>query len=189
MDDDRLKTSYGKGLELDTIELPTPPLSSSGHKSRSDTEPKSTFSLETASHGQRHLRLTFTAVITTLALLAALAIYLKKQSLEVSFLSLEKKAASDSYLRVGPISATLKNNEVIRLSLDIGCENDAAKKRLAEKDSRIRDKIVSVITAPDTITLLEKHQYDAVRSKIKEGLEKLYGEPVGEIFFAELITY
>lgn len=179
----------GSGLELDKIEIPTRSSPDAIRKSTSGAEQKSAFSSETASSGKKHLLLILTAVITTLALLAALAAFLKKQDLAVSYFSVEKTVGSENYLRVGPISATMKNNEIIRLSVDIGCENKAIKKRLAEKDPLIRDKIVSVLTAPGTETLLKKQQYDTVRAKIKESLEQIYGESIGEVYFAELLTY
>lgn len=179
----------GSGLELDKIEIPTRSSLDTVHKSTSDADRKPALSPETTSPGKKHLRMTLAAVITTLALLTALAVYLKKQDMEVSHFSVKNTAVSENYLRVGPISATMKNNKIIRLSVDIGCENNTIKKRLAEKDSLIRDKIVSVLTAPGTDTLLKKHQYDDVRAKIKESLEKIYGESIGEVYFAELLTY
>lgn len=179
----------GSGLELDKLELPGHSSQEAVRELAADPEQEPALSSEPGYFGRRHLRLTLTAVITTLALLTVLAMYLKKQDLKISPLSLKRGALSDSYLRVGPITATIRDNEIIRLSLDIECRNDAAKERLAEKDSRIRDRIVSVITAPDTETLLRNQQYDAVRANIRKSLEKVYGESIGEVYFVELLTY
>lgn len=179
----------GNGLELDKIEIPKRASPKARNKPTANTKQKPAFPPETTSPGKKHLRLTLIAVITTLAVLGTLAIYLKKQDLAISSFSGKNIAVPENYLRVGPISATMKDNDIIRLSVDIGCKNNAIKKRLAEKESLIRHKIVSVLTAPGTDTLIKKHQYDAVRKKIKESIEKMYGEPIGEVYFAELLTY
>ena len=183
------KNTSESGLELDKLEILERSSPKTAVESTADSGRESTLSSETGSSGKRHLWLALAAVTVTLALLTAIAIYMKKQDLKVSVLTLKKTSFSESYLRVGPITATIQNDEIMRLSLDIGCKNDAAKKRLAEKDPRVRDKIVSIITAPDTKTFLKNHQYEAVRAKIKESLEKIYDEPIGEVYFAELLTY
>ncbi len=184
-----LKNPSGNGLELDKLEVPARAMPETVRQPTADSERKPTPSPGTGSSGKKHLRLTLTVVIVTLALLAVIATYMKKQNLRVSFLSLKKSSFSDSYLRVGPVTATIQTDEVIRLSLEIGCANDSVKEKLAEKDSRIRDKIVSVLTEPDTKTFLQNHQYEAVKAKIKNGLEQIYGESIGEVYFAELLTY
>jgi flagellar basal body-associated protein FliL len=189
MGSNHLKIPPTSGLELDKIEILTHASPDIVRKPTSDTEWKSAFSAKTASPAKKHLRLMVAAVITTLALLVIMAVYMRKLNLAVSFLSSESTAVSENHLRIGPISATMNNNELIRLSVDIECKNDVIKKRLAEKDSRIRDKIVSVITAPGTETLFKNHQYDAVRAKIKESLGKIDGESVSEVYFAELLIY
>ena len=183
------ETPSGDGLELDRIELPS--LASPGKQSESmpDPEREPAAHRGTGSSAKRGFRPLLIALTATLAMLEITAVYLWRQELKVSSLSFEGAPVSGSYLRVGPISTTIQNNEVIRLTLDIGCKNDTTKEKLAEKDSRIRDIVVSVITAPDTAPLLEKHQYDAVRAKIKERLGKLGSEPIGEVYFSELLTY
>lgn len=189
MEKKQSKTPAGGGLELDRLEIPDRSSPNAVRKPTADPELKSTLFSDIGSFGKKRLWLTVTAVATTLVLLAALALFLKRQYLKVSFLALKNIAVSDSYLRVGPITATIKNDEVVRLSLDIECKNNSVKKRLAEKDPLIRDKIVSVITAPETGALLKNHQYEAIRAKIKENLKRIYGESIGEVYFAELLTY
>ena len=184
-----LENMSGNGLELDRLELPSRSSPETVDKSTAGSEQKTALSSGTDWFRKRHLWLALTAVTVTLALLTIMAIYMKKQNLEVSFLTLKNTSFSNSYLHVGPVTATIRNDEIIRLSLNIACKNDAVKERLAEKDSRIRDKIVSVISAPETKTLLENHQYEVIRGKLKQSLDTIYGNAIGEIYFDELITY
>ena len=108
------------------------------------------------------------------------------QKISLSFFSGGSGNSSKNILRVGPISTTLANNDVIRFSMDIGLESESAEKNLAEKTAIIKNQIISTIMAPETAELIETHQYDLVKAKIHEALERTTGESVTGVYFSDL---
>jgi flagellar basal body-associated protein FliL len=175
------------GLELDKIEI-------KGHApNASSPKPAPQPSSPTAAEAPDHLekkrtRLTLIVAPVALILLIFLIVLFKQQNFSFNFLTGETSTA-ENYLRVGPISATLANNDIINFSLDIDCRNEDFKEKLSGKDSQLRDKILSVITAPGTEELLENQQYEEVKAKIRESLGNITSEPIGDIYFAEIIVY
>jgi flagellar basal body-associated protein FliL len=186
-----LETPAGNRFDRNKMEISKRASSGTVPEPASAAKPESASPPETVSSARRRRRFqpVLVALTATFALLAVTALYLWRQELKIPSLSFRNTVVSGNYLRVGPISTTIRDNEVIRLSLEIGYRNDAAKRRLIQKNSRIRDTIVSVLTEPDTTVLLEKHQYEAVRKKIKAHLRKMCAEPIDEVYFSELLTY
>jgi flagellar basal body-associated protein FliL len=128
-------------------------------------------------------------ILAILAILMVITIFFKRQELSFTFLGGKGDASMENYLRVGPITATLANEDIIRFSVDIDCMDKKLKERLSGKDSKIRDRIVSIITAPDTEELLKKQRYDEIKTKIKKSLDGISSEPIGDIYFADIIIY
>ena len=188
MEKDPGKNLSDSGLELDMLEISKRP-SSGKIRTQTGCAEQKPFLPETAQRERKGGQLVGAMIITAVILLVAMVAYLQKQNLFINFLSGSAGKGSGDYLRVGPVSATLADNDTIMLTLDIDCKNDSLKKNLAGKDSLIRDKIVSVITAPDISTFLKQHKYGAIRARIRKSLEEVSGEPIGEVYFAELTTY
>lgn len=127
-------------------------------------------------------------LITGLVLLMALTALLQKNNLSFSFFSEESKVAPKSYLRVGPVTTTLANEDIIEFSVDIDCGNAKRKTKLAKKDSEIRDTIMSVLTTPGTEELIRNREYDVIKSKIKERLAGI-SAPIEDVYVAEILLY
>jgi len=180
------KESSENGLELDKITLSN--LSSNSVPQK--PTPKSPPAAEKNDHQEKKwLRPALIVTMTTLAVLICLFIVLNRQDFSFSFLSSKTGNTAENCLRVGPISATLANDDIINFSLDIDCGSESLKERLSGRDSQLRDKILAVITAPGTDKLLENKQYEEVKTKIRESLGTVISEPIGEIYFAEMIMY
>lgn len=128
------------------------------------------------------------AILAVLALLMALTALFKPDDL--SFTIRPETETSDSplenYLRVGPVTTTLANEDIVKFTIDIECQNAELKEKLARKDSQIRDNIIAVLTEPGTETLISKRDFDTIKAKIKERLSDL---PVNEIYLSELLLY
>lgn len=173
------------GLELDAIDVSGIAATKSDEPASRPSQEPDPASVKTGSDRKKRLVGPVVA-ICLLVLITVSAFLFSNQDLQFSLQPEKQGSTSEQYLRVGPISATLPNSDIINLSVDIGCRNDSAKKRLAKKDSLLRNQIVSVLTAPETGKLFEDQRYDEIKARIKNGLEKISEEPVGEVYFAEL---
>jgi flagellar basal body-associated protein FliL len=176
------------GLELDRMNLSN--IVSSGTQ-----KPKPAEGEKTPSSPEKKLQDRKTSIlilITSLSILALIMIviiFFKQQDLSFTFLQGRTGNPLDNYLRVGPISATLANDDILNLSVDIDCMNDDLKQKLTNKDSLLRDKIVSVITSPDMDELLKKQRYDEIKARIREGIAEVSDEPVGDVYISDLLRY
>lgn len=189
MNEKQTQNASKEGLELDKIEIPTSSPSARKNEKKPERTEEPTLSFEIPSPGRRHFRSTLPVILATLAVLIAVGIFFKRQNLTFDYLSEDADQISENLLRVGPVTATLANNDLIRLTLDIDCGEISLKKKLAKKDSLLRDKIVAVLTEPETGDLLKKQQFDEVRDRIKSSLSDIENTSIGEIYFTELLTY
>lgn len=140
----------------------------------------------------RNRKITFLTLITSLAVLVliiVISVFFKQQDFSFTPLQGKTDTSPENYLRVGPVSATLPNDDIINLSVDIDCKNVDLKQQLTGKDSQIRDKIVGIITAPDMNELIRKQQYDEIKTRIRESLVDITPEPIGEVYIYELLMY
>lgn len=183
------KDTSENGLELDKINLSQLSPTSVDEPKPKSPPPPPIAEEETFREKKRFRRLTLIIAPAVLAALICLIVIFKQQNFSFGFLSGKTGSSVESYLRVGPISATLANEDIINFSLDIDCGSEALKERLAGKDSQLRDRILSVITAPGTEELLETRQYAEIKAKIKESLGDVTSEPIGDIYFADIIVY
>jgi flagellar basal body-associated protein FliL len=127
-------------------------------------------------------------ILAVLVLLMALTARFKPQEFSITYQSRQEKPGVplENYLRVGPVTTTLANEDIVKFSIDIECKTLELKEKLAGKDSQIRDKIIAVLMEPGTDTLIAKRDFEAVKAKIKERLGDL---PVDDIYFSELLLY
>lgn len=187
------KTHLDSGLELDKINLPN--ISSrdeSGPKPAQNPVAGGTHrkpAPESMPQNEKKTNLALFSVLAVLVLLMALTAFFKQPNYTFKFLSGESDAPYENYLRVGPVTATLANEDIVKFSIDIDCGSDDLKEQLAGKDTQIRDKIVAVLTAPGTEELIKKREYEAIKAKIKESLDGLGSESINDIYFHELLTY
>jgi len=144
---------------------------------------------ENTPQNKKKSNLTLISILAVLALLMALTAFFKQQDYSFTFLSGKSDTSQENYLRVGPVTATLSNEDIVKFSIDIECGNADLKEKLAEKDTQIRDKIVAVLTAPGTEELIKKRDYEAIKAMIKENLGGLGHDAIKEIYFAELLLY
>lgn len=185
--DEKIELSGG-GLELDTLDGFTIPTVKS--VKQTPRTPQELDSGQEKNRSDRKFLYVGPAIaVFLLVLLTVLAFQYARQDLSLSFQGGSRGGTSEHYLRVGPVSATLPNSDIVKLSVDIGCRNKSDRKRLAEKDSLLRNQIVSVLTEPETGSLFEDQRYDEVKAKIKKGLEQIGEKPVGEIYFSELRVF
>jgi flagellar basal body-associated protein FliL len=182
------KKTVDGGLEIDKISLTnlalTPP-----RKSTTQTDPAGRpANSEGAYPGVKKTNLVVLAVLAVLVLLMALTALFKPQEFSITFRQGTEKpnAPLKNYLRIGPITTTLANEDIVKFSIDIECENAKLKEWLAGKDALIRDKVIAVLTEPGTEAFLVKRDYESVRAKI---LERLSDLPVSNIYFSELLLY
>ena len=140
----------------------------------------------------RNRNVSILAVAITLAGLAlflGITVFFKQQDLTFDYLSGTTDSSLENYLRVGPVTATLANEDIVKFSIDIDCGNADLKTQLTEKDTQIRDKIVSVLTAPETEELIKKRDYEAIKAILKESLGDMGLESIRNIYVADLLMY
>jgi flagellar basal body-associated protein FliL len=182
-----LKKSRKEGeFELDTVDYMKAALKK-GHKktSREKQVPDALQPPESKSKKPMNFKILSICAGVLLVIAAGFAI-LHSQEFSFSFLSDTPQKASNNYLSIGPISTTLSDNNIIRFSMDIGLESESSKEKLAEKTVFVKNQIISTLTKPSTAELIETRQYDLIKAKIQENLEKTTGETVSDIYFSEL---
>ena len=138
--------------------------------------------------GKRSI-LSVAVILSVLALLAIIAIFFKQQDLTITYMTGTTDTSPENYLRVGPVTATLANEDIVKFSINIDCRNADLKAQLAEKDTQIRDKIVSVLTAPETEELIKKRDYEAIKAVLKESFGDIGPESIRNIYIADLLMY
>lgn len=175
-------------MELDKINLSNI-LSSDTRESMPAADQASPPPLGTTSHSKKISIRALAAFLAVLALLAVITIFNKQQDITLTYLNGSTSTSLENYLRVGPVTATLANEDIIKFSIDIDCGNADLKEQLAGKDTLIRDKIVAVLTAPGTEALIKKSDYETVKANLKESLGDIGSEPIGDIYVADLIIY
>ncbi len=176
------------GLELDKINL-SDFAQGNALRPMPDADESPQQPPDNASKRYKKFRMALFAILGILVLLMALIALVKQQDLSFGLFTGKSDGSLKGHLKVGPISATLSNDDIIRFTVDIDCGNEKLKDVLSKRDSQIRDKIVSIITTPEAEQLLEKRQYDALKSKIRKGLDDITTEPIGDVYFSDLITY
>lgn len=195
----REKTA-GSGLELDKINLSSLAAgnarkpshvgdSGSGTKDTAAGAADQDPTAENTRRNKKKFNLALISVLAILVLLMVLTALFKRQDFSITFQPGESGPSAENYLRVGPVTATLANEDIVKFSIDIDCGNADLKEQLAGKDTQIRDKIVAVLTEPGTEELIKNHDYDAIKAKIKKGLGDLDSESVNDIYFSELLMY
>lgn len=124
----------------------------------------------------------------SLLLLVSATVFFQKQDLSFSLLSGHTGSTSKQkhYLRIGPMSATLSNQDIIKFSVEIDCGNDAAKERLSEMEPLLKNQILAVITAPGTAELFDAHKYEEIKTQIREHIQEGCKEPVVDVYFSEM---
>lgn len=185
------EVSDESGLELDKIRLPKLPADSAAGKAAPEPSPPPAPE-KPGPRKRGRSRLAPVIALGILAVLISVIVLFRQQHLSLNFLNGETAGtenAGERYLRVGPISATLANQDIIIFSLEIDCGDEGLKKRLTARDSQLRDSILSVITAPGTDTLIRNNQYDEVKAKIRKNLSAAVSESIEGIYFAEMIIY
>jgi flagellar basal body-associated protein FliL len=189
MTEDKNPEVEGGGLELDTLDdfiIPDAKSSEPGPSPEKEPRPESVSAPKATGPNRKNRYLGPTVALLLLVLIIVLAFQFARQDFNLSLQPKSQSSTSEHFLRVGPVSATLPNSDIVQLSVDVGCRNSSEKKRLAQKDSLMKSEIVSIITAPETGKLFEDQQYDEIKARIKKGLEKISDEPVGEVYFSEL---
>jgi len=184
---------YGKkpadgGFELDRINLTS---FVSGNSRKPAENAGQAPAPENAPRRDRQSHMSLVTFLAILALLMAFTALFKKQEFTFNLPSETSRSGThlENYLRVGPVTATLANEDIVKFSIEIDCGNAEMKERLAGKDTQIRDQIVSILTEPGTEELIAKRDFKAVKAKIKERIGSIGTVPVEEIYFSELLLY
>jgi flagellar basal body-associated protein FliL len=176
------------GLELDRMNL-SELLSNSDRKPSPQVDAKTPSPGDKAPNSKKVNILILVASLAVLALIMILTVLFKQQDFSFTFEDGQPVSTLESYLRIGPISATLADEDIINFSVEIDCKNRKLKEKLTKKDSQIRDRIVSVITTPGIEMMLKEQRYEEIKARIKESLDNISSEPVGDIYFADIIIY
>lgn len=187
-EDNKTKVNGG-GLELDTLDEFIVPTAKTNKPAPRPERAKRPEPVEAPAETGPNRKKRYVVPIIAgalIVLLIVLAFQYARQDFTLSLESAKQGGISESFLRIGPISATLPNSDVVHLSVDIGCRNTSEKERLSKKESMLRNSILAVITAPETGKLFEDQQYDEIKGQIKKDIEKVTENPVGEIYFSEL---
>lgn len=194
------KETVGSGLELDKINLSS--LASGSARNPTRVKDPGVGAKGSASGGlgprpeaenmpqnKKKSNMALILFLAILALLMAFTAFFKQKDLTFRLLPGESGTSLENHLRVGPVTATLANEDIVKFSIDIECGNADLKEKLAEKDTQIRDEIVAVLTAPGTEELIKRRDFETIKAMIKENLGDLGQDAIKEIYFAELLLY
>jgi flagellar basal body-associated protein FliL len=190
MAEDNKTEADGGGLELDTLDdfiIPDaktdkPEPSPEGAKR---PEPDKVPAKTGSKRKKRYVGPIIAGVLAVLLIILVFQ-YAARHDFTLALNSGKQGGTSEHFLRVGPISATLPNSDIVHLTVDIGCGSDSEKERLSKKESMVRNAILSVISGPETGKQFEDQRYDEIKDRIKKNIEKVTENPVGEIYFSEL---
>jgi hypothetical protein len=184
MEEDTPKTPGG-GLELDKIEISLPRLSAS-------PPPRSPEPLapppETEEKGGRWWML-WSVLIAALTAGTFIGIYRYKADTALAPIAWNSSGASQDYLTVGPVYATLATSEVVFLSVEIGCPTKEVKNKLSGMEPVLKDRIIAVMGDPETGRLFAAKDFDGVKTRIKADLGAATQEPIGDVFFSQMLRY
>lgn len=183
-------------IELDKIEIPTlPPQKKQPKEPQESTEtkvssaPKPEAPVKPPSDlkGQ-HWKLSI--IVGGVALAAVLMFVFYGNTLNLPFISKKISGPPANYLKVGPVTATISNNDIVKMTVEINCKNKKVKNKLKKMDLVIRDRMLNVLNKPDTQKLLKSNDYNAIRSRIKENLIALMpDQAIQDVYFSEFLTY
>ena len=183
------KETVESGLELDKINLSNILSDDSSKSVLPETDRTPTPPPETTPRNEKSPILPAVVILAVVASLAVIAFFFKQQDLTINYMTGTTDTSPENYLRVGPVTATLANEDIVKFSIDIDCRNADLKAQLAEKDTQIRDKIVSVLTAPETEALIKKRDFEAIKAMLKESFADISPESIRNIYVADLLMY
>lgn len=177
-------------IELDKLEIPTiASLNNPAGVTPKITEPKpSAAPRPTSKIKGRWWKLSI--VMGVLILAAVFLLIFEGKDINLPFYSNKASKSPANYLKVGPVTATIGNNDIIRMTVEINCKNKKIKNKMMQMDSVIRDRMVNVLNKPDTKKLLESNDYNTLRLRMKKDLSALMpDQAIEDIYFSEFLTY
>lgn len=188
---DRSTIDDDDAIELDKLEIqklsPKPPDNQVPPQPLSKLTPKEPLASRLSTKG---LWWKLSIVTGVLLITAILLLVFGKMNINLPFYTKGTSQTPGNYLRVGPVTATIGSNDIVRLTVEINCKNKKVKNEMSQMDSRIRDKIVNVLNNPDTQRLLISNDYDTLRARIKDNIATLVpDQAVEDIYFSEFLTY
>jgi flagellar protein FliL len=186
---DKSEIDADSAIELDKLEIPTLPSKNFQRKEPQRIPvPESKVPLKPAKIKGLWWKLSIVAGV--LIVTAVCLILYEKKDINLQFYTDRASKVPANYLKVGPVTATIGNNDILRLTLEINCKNRKIKNDLKRMDSKIRDKIVNVLNKPDTQQLIKSNDYDTLRARMKKNLNSLLpDEAIEDIYFSQILTY
>ncbi len=181
------------GLELDKIDVGGPPPRQSSRKAPQSNGDQPPLPTTAPSVGWRRPSL---LLIAAVAMVGFTAFFLQQKTFFFNFLTGGGGNTHEEYLRVGPLTASLAQKELVRLTIDIDCNSKRLKEKIATADARLRNRIVAVLADPAVESLYRKRNFKAIKARIRSEIRaELRPEladarkDIGPIYIAELLLY
>ncbi len=179
------------GIELDQLEIPPLPTTARAAPKRRPAERsrvKTTPELPAEPKQRTWLKL---SIIIGVLLFAGMSIlFYEREELLFLFRTNQTSNLPSQYFRVGPLSATTANNDLVKVTLDIACKNKKLKNKVSKMDSLIQDQIVRVLSRPETQQLLQANDFNTLQANLRMELNTLFPEQaIDDIYFSEFLTY
>jgi len=185
------ETTDTSGFEIDKIEIPqrTTAKGQLDQPSGESPEPGARKPLRSKISRQR-LWLYMGIVGFMLVMIAAVVFSHQRETQQIPLNLNGSVALPEKYLRVGPISTTINDQNYVKMTLDIGCKNTRAKEKLSRMKQTIQNKAADALTGPDCARYFTEKNFDAIRSRIKSAISDLApDDAIEEIYFSEFLTY
>lgn len=96
----------------------------------------------------------------------------------------------ETYVSIGPLISSVDSGDLIRMTLDIGCNKKSYRKKITELDAEIRNRLVWAFQRAEAEKLMAAGDYFALRAYLSESvMEILPKGTVSEIYMSEFLRY
>ena len=176
------------GLELDKFNLPdsmhTPESGKMAKKGKKGLEPK----LSAVYVSNFTIALIIGGIILSLAFVYLLW---DQEIIKVSFIeSMPHQQMSERIVTVGPVMASLGNDEHIKMTVQIECKNPKLKDMVSNMQKRIQNKIMLLLANPTARRLVSQGDFNALKPLIKKEVERLLnGGEVESVYFSQITRF
>lgn len=198
MKEDKHLNSTDSGFELDKIDPAKlkkpadifvakpkpniPPRMQPAHKSNVPVAPK-TVPVKT--------KLVLAAVCILVVIIMALLLSIgKKYDVPLPFYKTDKFSKPQTYISVGPVLASVKSGDMIKMTLDINCAKKKYHSKIKDMDSKIRNRMVWALQTPKAEQFLDSGDFVSLRAYLSASvMEILPPDAATEIYISEFLRY
>lgn len=96
----------------------------------------------------------------------------------------------ETYVSIGPLISSVDSGDLIRMTLDIGCNKKSYRKKITELDTEIRNRLIWAFQRSEAEKLMAAGDYFALRAYLSESVMEIIPKgTVSEIYISEFLRY